>query len=87
MVVNRPVIVITHAGGIRTSYEPVETAVPVGTTVIAGQVVGHVSSATGHCGGRDCLHWGARRGTIYVDPLQFLRPPHVVLLPLGGPSG
>jgi murein DD-endopeptidase MepM/ murein hydrolase activator NlpD len=84
-IVNRPVLVITHAGGIRTSYEPVAPAVASGSVVTRGSVVGRVTAAPGHCPPQACLHWGARRGKRYIDPLTLLRPPRVVLLPV--PSG
>lgn len=84
-VVDRPVLVITHAGGIRTSYEPVTPAVASGTAVARGTVIGRLTAAPGHCRPATCLHWGARRGTQYVDPLSLLRPPRIVLLPV--PSG
>jgi murein DD-endopeptidase MepM/ murein hydrolase activator NlpD len=77
--------VITHAGGIRTSYEPVAPAVASGSAVTRGSVVGRVTAAPGHCPPRACLHWGARRGSQYIDPLSLLRPPRIVLLPM--PSG
>jgi hypothetical protein len=30
-----------------------------------------------------CLHWGLRRGEVYLDPLSLLAPPEVRLLPMG----
>jgi len=81
-IVGRPVLVITHAGGIRTSYEPVAPTVATGTAVAGGTVVGRVTAAPGHCRPATCLHWGARRGAVYFDPLTLLRPPRIVLLPL-----
>jgi murein DD-endopeptidase MepM/ murein hydrolase activator NlpD len=81
-VVGRPVIVITHAGGIRTAYEPALVGVALGTAVPRGAVVGKVTAAHGHCGQRTCIHWSARRGDRYVDPLTLLSPPRIVLLPM-----
>lgn len=63
----RGVVVVDH-GGIRTTYEPVTSTVPVGTAVAAGTPVGLVASGT-HCGATPCLHWGLRQGTRYLDPL------------------
>ena len=39
--------------------------------------------ADGHagCTAEACLHWGLRRGEVYLDPLSLLRPPRVRLLP------
>ena len=82
------VVVVDH-GTLRTTYEPVSATVPKGAEVRAGQEVGTIGAATGHCG-VTCLHWGALRGTVYVDPLLLpglpgsAGPP--VLLPLGAGS-
>ena len=81
VVVDRPVITIDHGDGLRSSFEPVDSALAAGAPVAAGQVIGTVRP--GHCAAAPCLHWGVRRGEDYVDPLQFvmdLRPS--VLLPL-----
>lgn len=75
-VVDRGVITLTHPDGLRTSLEPVEATVAVGTAVAAGDVVGVVQDASSHCR-PVCLHWGVRRGDTYLDPLD--------LLPGGGP--
>ncbi|GAB5079521.1 M23 family metallopeptidase [Arthrobacter sp. AD-310] len=83
VVVDRPVITIDHGGGLRSSFEPVDSTLAVGEVVAAGQVIG--TALPGHCP-VPCLHWGVRRGEDYINPLQFvmdLRPS--VLLPLGGP--
>lgn len=83
VVVDRPVITIDHGSGLRSSFEPVESPLAVGSVVAAGQVIGTV--LPGHCG-TPCAHWGVRRGEDYLNPLQFvvdLRPS--ILLPLGGP--
>ena len=81
-VVDRPVLVISHAGGIRTAYEPVLSAVPSGTPVTQGTVVGRLVASTGHCPPRPCLHWSARRADRYVDPLSLLATPRIALLPV-----
>ena len=85
MVVDRPVITIDHGGGLRSSFEPAESTLAVGTTIARGEVIGTV--LPGHCPAAQCLHWGVRQGEDYVNPLQFvldLRPS--ILLPLpGGP--
>lgn len=79
-VVDRGVVTITHADGLRTSLEPVADAPPAGTTVQAGDPVG-VVEAVGHCR-RACVHWGVRRGETYLDPLSLLGREPVVLLPV-----
>jgi murein DD-endopeptidase MepM/ murein hydrolase activator NlpD len=83
-VVGRGVLVLDHAGGIRTSFEPVTDALPVGTAVSRGQPVARVGPAAGsHCAPTGCLHWGARRGESYLDPLSLLGlVPPIVLLPV-----
>ncbi|KSU72715.1 Peptidase family M23 [Pseudarthrobacter enclensis] len=83
VVVDRPVITIDHGGGLRSSFEPVESSLAAGSTVAAGQTIG--TALPGHCPDPGCVHWGVRQGDDYVNPLQFildLRPS--VLLPLQG---
>lgn len=85
-VVDRGVVTIEHGGGLRTSYEPVTTTLAVGTVVARGQVVAVVAGGPGHCPPRSCLHWGLRRGDVYLDPLLLVRTPKPpVLLPWQGP--
>ncbi|MFC4556102.1 M23 family metallopeptidase [Georgenia faecalis] len=80
VVVDRPVVSVQHADGIRTTYEPVAAAVAAGTSVRAGQVIGTLALPH-HCGDRACLHWGARRGADdYVDPLSLLQREVVIRL-------
>jgi murein DD-endopeptidase MepM/ murein hydrolase activator NlpD len=77
------VVVVDH-GALRTTYEPVTPTVKVGAAVTAGARIGTLAASTAHCG-VVCLHWGALRGDVYVDPLLLpglAGPP--VLLPLGG---
>ena len=82
VIAGRGTISVLHAGGVRTTYEPVAPQVRRGQVVRPGQVIGLVDgSAASHCGA--CLHLGALRGRVYLDPLALLRPGHVVLLPLG----
>jgi murein DD-endopeptidase MepM/ murein hydrolase activator NlpD len=89
-VARRGVVVVTHPDGLRTSLEPVAGSVPVGTTVAAGTPIGVVEGAQAgegggttpnHCAPRSCVHWGARRGERYIDPLSLLDRPPIVLLP------
>lgn len=78
----RGVISIEHAGGLRTTYEPVTAAVSRGQNVQGGQVIGALEA--GHCEG-GCLHLGARRGPDdYIDPLSLLMTVEIRLKPLGG---
>lgn len=80
-VASRPVLSIDHAGGLRSTYEPVTSALIAGTVVSRGQVIGTL--ATGHdCPAASCLHWGVRRGEAYLDPLSLVGGIAPVLLPL-----
>lgn len=83
-VAGKPVVVVTHAGGLRTTYEPVLAAVTVGQAVLAGAVIGRLSAA-GHCSPLACLHWGLRRDETYLDPLALVGADlQVRLLPVWG---
>ena len=77
----RGVVVVDH-GALRTTYEPVEASVPVGSAVPAGGVIGTLQSGGSHCFPRACLHWGLLAGERYLDPLSLLGPSPVRLLPL-----
>jgi murein DD-endopeptidase MepM/ murein hydrolase activator NlpD len=84
-VAGRGVVSIDHAGGIRTTYEPLAVLVTAGQRVDPGTVIAHL--APGHEGCVEapaCLHWGARRGEEYVDPLGLLSTGRVRLLPWDG---
>jgi murein DD-endopeptidase MepM/ murein hydrolase activator NlpD len=80
-VAGRGVIVVAHSDGIATEYEPVRPTVRTGSAVRAGQVLGFLRGRHPGCSA-GCLHWGARHGSGYFDPLTLLRPlGPVVLLP------
>lgn len=77
-VVNRGVVVVAHPNGLRSSLEPIEASVEVGQVVAALEEVGRVQAFDGqtarsHCAPSICVHWGVRRGEVYVDPLDVLR--------------
>jgi murein DD-endopeptidase MepM/ murein hydrolase activator NlpD len=81
----RGVVSIDHGGGLRTTYEPLTVVVSAGRRVERGTVIGQL--APGHEGcvkAPACLHWGARRGREYLDPLGLLSSGHVRLLPWEG---
>ncbi|MGX5655595.1 M23 family metallopeptidase [Geodermatophilus nigrescens] len=82
MVAGRPVVSVDHAGGLRTTYEPVATSVAAGQGVARGDPLGTLAPGHAGCPAAACLHWGLRRGEVYLDPLSLLRPPRVRLLPL-----
>lgn len=78
----RGVVVVTHDGGLRTTYEPVDAVVAEGDQVRAGQLLGTLGDGDVHCGAPPrCLHWGLRRGQEYLDPWRLLQPGSPVLLP------
>ncbi|MFN8084825.1 MAG: peptidoglycan DD-metalloendopeptidase family protein [Dermatophilaceae bacterium] len=81
VVADRGVIVVDHGGGVRSTFEPVVGWLPVGTRVNAGDRVASLAASSWHCGS-SCLHWGVRVGAEYVDPLRYLGPVRVVLLPM-----
>ena len=79
-VAGRGVVVITHQDGVSTEYEPVTARVGQGAAVMTGQLVAVVHGKHGACAPGGCLHWGARRGGEYFDPMLLLRPLGVVRL-------
>ncbi|WP_448627378.1 M23 family metallopeptidase [Geodermatophilus sp. URMC 64] len=83
MVAGRPVVSVDHAGGLRTTYEPVDPSVAAGQAVARGSPLGTLLAGHAGCPAAACLHWGVRRGETYVDPLTLLRPARVRLLPWG----
>lgn len=72
MVAGRGVVVIEHSDGISTEYEPIAPQVDADEPVLAGQVIGVLSGTHARCQPASCLHWGARRGTDYLDPMSLL---------------
>ena len=78
----RGVVSVDHPGGLRTTYEPVAAAVARGDPVTAGAVLGRLEATGSHCLPVGCLHWGLRRGSVYLDPLSLLGPVRVRLLPV-----
>jgi murein DD-endopeptidase MepM/ murein hydrolase activator NlpD len=81
MVAGRPVVSVDHADGLRTTYEPVQPVVAAGQPVARGSPLGVLVTGHAGCPAEACLHWGLRRGDVYLDPLVLLRPPRVRLLP------
>jgi murein DD-endopeptidase MepM/ murein hydrolase activator NlpD len=81
MVAGRPVVSMDHPNGLRTTYEPVKPAVGAGEAVARGTPIGFLVDGHAGCPAAACLHWGLRRGEIYLDPLALFRPPRVRLLP------
>lgn len=84
VVAGRGVVTVRHAGGWRTTYEPLDHRAATGTPVRQGDRIGTLTSgAASHCSPGACLHWGAVTGAAdYHDPLLLLGLGHPVLLPL-----
>jgi murein DD-endopeptidase MepM/ murein hydrolase activator NlpD len=72
-------VTVAHADGLRTSYSYLERAlVTSGDHVRLGDPVGRSGSR---------LHFGVRRGDVYLDPALLFAPPaarRVRLVPLAG---
>lgn len=80
-VVDNNVVSIEHDTGLRTTYLPVTPSVSVGDMVETGDVIGTIEE--GHCLIGACLHWGAKRGDRYYDPLSLLGEVTIRLYPAG----
>lgn len=80
VIAGRGTVSVTHASGLRSTYEPIRGVVRMGAAVHEGQVIGTIAGRS-HCGG-SCLHLGALRGAGYVDPRPLLPGGRVILLPL-----
>ena len=72
-VAGRGLVVIAHRDGVRTEYEPVTPLVSTGAVVRRGTPIGTLAGDHHDCAPDACLHWGARRGDRYLDPLALLR--------------
>ncbi|GAA3355619.1 M23 family metallopeptidase [Saccharopolyspora gregorii] len=84
LVAGRPLVSVEHAGGLRTTYEPVRASVERGDRVGAGTPLGLLEPGHPGCSAAACLHWGARRGERYQDPMLLLGGGAVRLLPWSG---
>jgi murein DD-endopeptidase MepM/ murein hydrolase activator NlpD len=86
MLAGRQVVSLAHAGGLHTSYEPVQPRVRVGQPVAAGTVLGELLAGHPGCPVTACLHWGAMWGPAaradYVDPRGLLASTPIRLKPL-----
>ena len=84
LIAGRGVVSVRHAGGLRTTYEPVvvDPALEEGMPVVAGQRLGSLAAGHPGCPRPACLPWGLRRGEQYLDPLALLGLGRVRQLPL-----
>ncbi|HEX2773397.1 MAG TPA: M23 family metallopeptidase [Micromonosporaceae bacterium] len=85
-IAGRGVVTVAHAAGLRTTYEPVEAPVRVGTSVAAGDRIGVLAAGHPGCPSAACLHWGLRHGERYLDPLSLLGLGRLRLLPVQASS-
>jgi murein DD-endopeptidase MepM/ murein hydrolase activator NlpD len=82
--VDRGVVSVEHPGGLRTTYEPVVPTIAAGQRVVRGQEIGRLQAGHPGCPGgapSGCLHWGARRGHQYLDPIRLVNSNRLRLLP------
>lgn len=88
LLAGRPVVSLSHPGGLHTSYEPVQASVRAGQRVTAGSAIGRLVAGHAGCPVQACLHWGAMWGAAsradYVDPLGLLTSTPIRLKPLAG---
>lgn len=88
LLAGRPVVSLSHPGGLHTSYEPVRAAVRAGQQVSSQTVIGELLAGHPGCRAAACLHWGAMwgpaSGAAYVDPLGLLKSTPIRLKPLDG---
>jgi murein DD-endopeptidase MepM/ murein hydrolase activator NlpD len=73
-IAGRGVVVLAHADGLVTEYEPLEPSVRAGESVMLGELLGHVLGPHRSCVPDRCVHWAARRGANYLDPMTLLAP-------------
>lgn len=86
----KPVVSVTHDNGLRSTFEPVIGTLSKGDLAGRGTIIGYVGTwpngTASHCPTSPlgaCVHWGVRRGSVYLDPLSLLgKAPPIVLLPL-----
>jgi murein DD-endopeptidase MepM/ murein hydrolase activator NlpD len=88
-IAGRGTVTVLHPSGIRSTYEPVDPTVSTGSPVARGAVLGRLAASGSHCAPGICLHLGAVRGDVYLDPMVFLTGGRRVrLLPLAqAPQG
>ncbi|MGY0230745.1 peptidoglycan DD-metalloendopeptidase family protein [Longispora urticae] len=81
------VVSVLHPNGLLTTYQPVRSSVRAGTGVGAGTALGTLDPGHPGCAAPACLHWGLRRGRVYLDPLTLVGHGRVRLLPTAGRLG
>jgi murein DD-endopeptidase MepM/ murein hydrolase activator NlpD len=75
LVVDRPVLSLSHSDQNVSSYEPVCSSLTVGQQVTAGELVAEVcepeQNYVSHCDSKLCLHFSVRKNGEYLSPLWF----------------
>jgi murein DD-endopeptidase MepM/ murein hydrolase activator NlpD len=79
-VAGRGVVSIDHEGGLHTTYQPLAPVVTAGDQVYRGQVLGTLAPGHPGCPDTACLHFGVRKGDVYVDPLALIGEPSEIRL-------
>lgn len=74
LVANKPVVVIAHQKGFRSTFEPACSRYPTGTTVLVGAEFGAVcpKGYRSHCAPALCLHFALRHDDGYLSPLALI---------------
>lgn len=70
----KPELTVTTDSGLKFTLEPACSAVPVGTVVSLGEILGSVCAGAyqPHCSPALCLHFSARNANGYLSPLYLL---------------
>ncbi|MDE2409290.1 MAG: peptidoglycan DD-metalloendopeptidase family protein [Actinomycetales bacterium] len=70
----KPDLTVTTDSGLKFTLEPACSAVPVGTVVSLGEIIGWVCAGAyqPHCSPALCLHFSARNANGYLSPLYLL---------------
>ncbi|WP_406642483.1 murein hydrolase activator EnvC family protein [Amycolatopsis sp. WGS_07] len=79
-VAGQGVVALDHDGDLHTTYLPITPTVTAGDQIYRGQPLGTATPGHPGCPSAACLHWGARRGTEYIDPLALVGDPSRVRL-------
>ncbi|MDF1542001.1 MAG: peptidoglycan DD-metalloendopeptidase family protein [Anaerosomatales bacterium] len=70
------IAVTVESGDLRLTYMPLsEAVVSAGDTLAAGARIGTLAPSGDRSSGESHLHLGARRGSLYIDPMAFLLQP------------
>jgi hypothetical protein len=76
------IAVTVESGDVRLTYMPLsEASVACGEPVMAGARLGMLAASGDRSSADAHLHLGARRGSLYIDPMPFLKAP---VAPAGG---